>query len=95
MHAIARTVADVPPNDGITTIETEKMLLVSFQTLTGTKFFVTAEAGATGVEHVLQTVYRLYADYVLKNPFYEIEMPIRCQLFTQEINSMIERHFGQ
>ena len=26
-------------------------------------------------------VYELYTDYVLKNPFYEMEMPIRCELF--------------
>lgn len=26
-------------------------------------------------------VYDLYTDYVLKNPFYEVEMPVRCELF--------------
>ncbi len=30
---------------------------------------------------MLCRVYELYTDYVLKNPFYEMEMPIRCELF--------------
>lgn len=34
-------------------------------------------------------VYDLYADFVLKNPFYEVEMPIRCELFDQHLFSTI------
>ena len=30
-------------------------------------------------------VYNLYCDFVLKNPFYEVEMPIRCELFDQAL----------
>ena len=34
-------------------------------------------------------VYDLYCDYVLKNPFYEVEMPIRCELFDQNLFRLI------
>lgn len=34
-------------------------------------------------------MYDLYADYVLKNPFYEVEMPIRCELFDQNLFNTI------
>jgi hypothetical protein len=27
----------------------------------------------------LRTVYGLYSDYVMKNPFYQMEMPVRCE----------------
>lgn len=27
-----------------------------------------------------------------KNPFYELEMPIRCELFTLYLEELIERH---
>ena len=30
-------------------------------------------------------IFDLYTDYVLKNPFYEMEMPIRCELFDQHL----------
>lgn len=40
-------------------------------------------------------IYDLYCDYVLKNPFYEVEMPIRCEMFDsnlfQTINSVHKR----
>ena len=29
------------------------------------------------VEELLRKIYELYADYVLKNPFYSLDMPIR------------------
>ena len=35
------------------------------------------------------SVYELYGDYVLKNPFYEIEMPIRCELFDYHLGVTI------
>ena len=38
-----------------------------------------------GVDHLLHTIYDLYSDYVMKNPFYELEMPIRCELFEQNL----------
>lgn len=48
---------------------------------TGMKFFVVAEPGTQIMESLLKYIYELYTDYVLKNPFYEMEMPIRCELF--------------
>jgi len=37
----------------------------------------------------LTRVYGLYADYVLKNPFYELDMPIRCELFDLQLTSEV------
>ena len=34
-------------------------------------------------------MYELYTDYALKNPFYEVEMPIRCDLFDQNLAAVI------
>lgn len=44
-----------------------------------------------GVDSLLRRIYELYADYALKNPFYSIDMPIRCQRFDDAIKSLIER----
>ncbi|KAI3941406.1 hypothetical protein MKW92_022216 [Papaver armeniacum] len=46
-----------------------------------TKFFVVCEPGTQHMDTLLKIIYELYTDYVLKNPFYEMEMPIRCELF--------------
>ena len=41
------------------------------------------------VNAFLRRVYELYADYVLKNPFYELEMPIRTRLFDAAVESAV------
>ena len=43
------------------------------------------------MELALKEIYVLYADYALKNPFYELDMPIRCDLFSQGVDALIER----
>ena len=30
-------------------------------------------------------IYELYADYVMKNPFYQLEMPVRCEGFERRL----------
>jgi hypothetical protein len=57
----------------------------------GTKFFVAASKSMTRpqLEFALDTVYKLYADYVLKNPFYELEQPIQCEKF----DVMLDKYF--
>ena len=42
-------------------------------------------------DSLLQQIYRLYADYVLKNPFYTLEMPVAnsCQKFVTEVQKLI------
>jgi hypothetical protein len=51
----------------------------------------TATQGTTDLDVLLQNIYELYADYVLKNPFYEMEMPIRCDLFNRHLDKLITR----
>ena len=41
------------------------------------KFIVIADNKQQKVEELLRKIYELYADYVLKNPFYSLDMPIR------------------
>lgn len=57
----------------------------------GTKFFVVCEPGAQQMESLLKVIYELYTDYVLKNPFYEMEMPIRCELFDLNLSQAIQK----
>ena len=45
----------------------------------------------TACEPLLHRIYELYTDFVLKNPFYLIDMPIRCDLFDQNLRRVIEQ----
>ena len=49
------------------------------------------EPGAQYMESLLKFVYELYTDYVLKNPFYEMEMPIRCELFDINLTQAVQK----
>ncbi|CAM9669515.1 unnamed protein product, partial [Chrysoparadoxa australica] len=89
LHAIASQVAPVV-SSGIEKMETPTMKLQSFQTLTGVKLVLTAQAGTPDMDRVLQGIYELYSDYVLKNPFYELDMPIRCELFDYHLEALVE-----
>ena len=63
------------------------VVLQSFDTPTGLKFFVTADPDSKRLDEVLIRTYELYSDFVLKDPFYELEMPIRCESFDQKLQA--------
>ena len=42
-----------------------------------------------GADQQLRRLYELYSDYVMKNPFYTPEMPIRCEKFDTVLAKMV------
>ncbi|XP_041613194.1 trafficking protein particle complex subunit 4-like isoform X4 [Vulpes lagopus] len=62
----------------------------SIWTLTGIKFAVLANPRQAGIDSLLQKIYEIYSDFALKNPFYSLEMPIRCELFDQNLELALE-----
>ncbi len=44
---------------------------------TGVSFFVLADPTHSNIDALMKKLYELYADYVLKNPFYALDMPIQ------------------
>ncbi|CAE8587326.1 unnamed protein product [Polarella glacialis] len=70
---------------GIVAIEADTFRMQCFHTPTGMKFFCVALPPYQDCEGLLRTIYGLYSDYALKNPFYKADMPIRCELFDKEI----------
>ena len=89
LHAIASQIAPIV-SAGIEKLQTDTFKLQCFQSLTGVKFVITATPESTELESLLKSIYELYADYVLKNPFYEMEMPIRCELFNRHVEKHIQ-----
>lgn len=75
---------------GIKTLEAENFRLDCFETLTKVKFVVISDLSlgppsySANKQDLLRRLYELYADYVMKNPFYTLNMPINsdnCSLF--------------
>ncbi|XP_076763251.1 trafficking protein particle complex subunit 4-like protein Trs23 [Xylocopa sonorina] len=90
LFAIASQLSPEPRCSGIEILEADTFRLHCYQTLTGIKFIVVAEPAQSGIEILLKRVYELYADYALKNPFYSLEMPIRCELFETNLQNLLE-----
>ncbi|CEO97742.1 Trafficking protein particle complex subunit [Plasmodiophora brassicae] len=76
---------------GIHTIQTERVKLRAMTTLTGVTFVVVAAANAPDLTEFLERLYRIYVDYALKNPFYELDMPIKCHLFDHHLSVLITK----
>ncbi|KAL4920767.1 hypothetical protein BDW62DRAFT_198652 [Aspergillus aurantiobrunneus] len=77
------------PISGLETLETDKFRLTCFQTLTGTKFLLFTDPLMDDIDVVMKGIYELYADYVMKNPFYQIEMPVRCERFERGVGGYL------
>lgn len=95
MHAITRSLTpsalSIPPpsRTGIEVLETSFFRLTCFQTYTGTKFLLFTEPHQPNVDVTMRRVYELYADYVMKNPFYQLEMPVRCEAFERVLGAYL------
>jgi hypothetical protein len=72
----------------LTPLFTQRQLPLTL--ISGLKFYITADNSHPNLDVTLRTVYEVYTDYVLKNPFYEIEMPIRCELFDINLDKMFQ-----
>ncbi|XP_063365651.1 trafficking protein particle complex subunit 4 [Cydia amplana] len=90
LFALASQLSPVPKCSGIESLTADSFKLSCFQTLTGVKFILVTEPSMTGSEAVLKRIYELYSDYALKNPFYSLEMPIRCELFDTSLHTLLE-----
>lgn len=40
----------------------------------------------------MSSIYELYSDFVMKNPFYEVEQVIKCELFDEAVDRAIKRY---
>ncbi|KAI9824209.1 MAG: hypothetical protein M1832_002016 [Thelocarpon impressellum] len=95
VHAITTRLNPLPPppgtpSSGIEVLESDAFRLQCFQAQTGTKFLLFTEPHQPNVDAVVRRVYELYADYVMKNPFYQIDMPVKCEAFDRHLGSYIK-----
>ncbi|KJH53080.1 Sybindin-like family protein [Dictyocaulus viviparus] len=92
LYTIAVQLSPAARSTGIEVMETTQFRLSCLQSRTGVKFVVvTSPSSSIPVDSLLNKIYELYADYALKNPFYAIDMPIRCSKFEECIKLLLER----
>ncbi|KAJ7326022.1 Trafficking protein particle complex subunit 4 [Desmophyllum pertusum] len=72
-------------------LESDSFKLHCFQTHTGLKFIVLTDPKQLGMDIFLKKLYELYSDFALKNPFYSLDMPIRCELFDTNLQRALDQ----
>jgi hypothetical protein len=77
LHVISSNLSPVRNGTGIELLETDSFKLYCYAAPTGTKFFMLMEPQQQNLEELARVIYDLYVDFVMKNPFYELEQPIR------------------
>lgn len=75
---------------GLEVLESSQFRMQCFQTLTGTKFLLFTEPQQPNIDSLMRKIYELYADFVMKNPFYTVEMPIRCEKFDRGLDGFVK-----
>jgi hypothetical protein len=101
VHAITRSLSPLPriPSStsaeapqrqtGLEVLEASHFRLTCFQTATSVKFLLFTDPTQPNVDSILRRIYELYSDFVMKNPFYTVEMPIRVEKFDRGLDGFV------
>ena len=79
---------------GILSLDANQFRLQCYPTQTGLKLFTIAPTGTRDLSDLLQQAYIAYSDFVLKDIFHDLDMPIRSPRFESSI-SVIFAEFGR
>ncbi|KNE70945.1 hypothetical protein AMAG_15210 [Allomyces macrogynus ATCC 38327] len=90
VHAITSRISPMAGSTGIEVLETDTFTATCHQTPTGIKIVLFTDPNQANTEALVRHVYNLYADYVMKNPFYTPEMPVRCELFDVHLFKLVQ-----
>eukprot|EP00758_Cryptobia_borreli_P002236 Tbor_TRINITY_DN2883_c0_g1::TRINITY_DN2883_c0_g1_i1::g.23241::m.23241/K20303/TRAPPC4, TRS23; trafficking protein particle complex subunit 4 len=100
LHSLTRQISPVPKNvldaDGLSLVEGDARNILIFETPTGIKFVLFTDPQTTDASELFGELYRAYADYVLKSPFYTLDsagigQPIRFEYFMKLVESIVEK----
>ena len=91
IYHMASQLSPEKKSTGIQEMETSAFTLHCLQTLSGLKFIYLSDPKTQGVDTLLRKTYELYVDFALKNPFYNLEMPVRCELFDKNLMILVEQ----
>ncbi|KAJ7217184.1 transport protein particle complex subunit [Mycena pura] len=89
IHAITSRLSPAGRSSGAQVIEGESFKMTILLTATATKFVLLTSLAEPNPDNVLQKVYEIYSDAVMKNPFHTPEMPIRSEGFDSRVTALI------
>lgn len=76
---------------GIQSLESSHFRLTCFQTATGTKFLLFTSPEQPNTDTLARKCHEIYGEFVMANPFYSLEMPIRVDKFDKALAAYLVR----
>lgn len=76
--------------DAFGNYRTSKYKLNYMETPTGLKIVLNTDLNVGKVTDILHSIYKIYVDYVVKNPLTELGEPIENDLFSSKLNTFIQ-----
>lgn len=74
--------------EGLTTLNAATFKLQCFKSPTHLLFVLISSPNTPDMDKLLVQAYQIYSDYVLKNPFYPLDQPIRIDGFSKAIQKL-------
>eukprot|EP00042_Codosiga_hollandica_P042672 m.394985 g.394985 ORF g.394985 m.394985 type:complete len:132 (-) comp56382_c0_seq2:2196-2591(-) len=90
ISAIAGQLSPSTNNSGIQWMEADTFKLYCYRSHTGLQFMVLADPAQAAMESLTRLIYEAYADFVMKNPFYALDQPIRAERFEAAIKQLLD-----
>lgn len=93
MCQISKLLSPIANSSEFKELEFEKLMIYNYTTPTFLKFVIITDKTQSkeNVKYMFNTIYKLYCDYALKNPFYQLDDPINCSKFLKHIKLLEDK----
>jgi hypothetical protein len=91
MKSFITRMSPTDSKDTLVSYQTNNCKLNFMETPAGLKIVLNTDLAAKNVEECLQNIYKLYVDYVVKNPLTQFGEPIENELFVSRLNGYITK----
>lgn len=91
MKSFITRMSPVDTKDSLVSYQTSNYKLNYMETPAGVKIVLNTDTSAKGVDDCLQAIYKLYVDYVVKNPLTQFGEAIENDIFVGKLNAYITK----
>lgn len=91
MKSFISRMSPADSKDTLVSYQTNNCKLNFMETPAGLKIVLNTDLAAKNIDDVLQRIFKLYVDYVVKNPLTQFGQPIENELFVKELNGYITK----
>jgi hypothetical protein len=62
------------------------------ETVTGLKLVLNSDPDSVGIDDLMRSIFSIYVETVLKNPFIDVSQKIQSELFHAKLDDVVKSH---